>query len=1034
MSGSAKSPQAALWREVFEAADRALELHGADRRAFIDRCIDDNPSLGAELKALLESGEHPSVLEHPASTFAASFLHEADAVDATGIVAPNGEMPLFGAYRVRRELGSGGMGTVYLAERADDQFRKDVALKVLPRWRRGNRAGYQRFLEERQILASLDHPGIARLLDGGVTGDGIPWFAMEYIAGEPIDRYCETRQLPIEARLQLFREVCDVVQYAHRNLVVHRDLKPSNIFVGADGRVALLDFGIARLLAAQEARAAEATMTVDRQLTPLYASPEQIRGEAVSTAADVYALGVLLHVLLTGTNPYGLTTLASYEVARAVLERDPERASVSAARMGRALVARRVRGDLDAIVLKAMCKEPGQRYATVEQLETDVQRYLTGLPVLARPENRSYVLRKFIRRHRTAVALNSVAAGLLIAFATVMTVQRSRIRAQAQRITRERDRAENVGQSFLGIFRNMVPGDSGITAREILDSATSRINDELVDFPEQRARLILEMARAYHRIGLENPAAGLLEASLTLRRSLHPVPELDIAETLDLLGEVHLAQQSVARADSEYSAALALRRRHLAPRDPRVAQTLVGLASVRRLEGNLAEAGRFAREAIDIDQAHGRNGRAHLARSTSALAAVQFEKREYVAAAELYRQALDLSRAIHREEHPDVATTALDLAAALNAMGDRHAADSLIRHEIALQRRIATGAVLTGTTRGATTSVASDEPEAIAAMVERAFSPSSVAARAGGARRARGSATASAPTARAPTTATTGHSLIAFVTDRDGPDAIGNLGNQEIYTMNPDGSDQRRLTHDKAQDNGPAFSPDGKQIAFMSQRAGGFEIFVMNVDGSDQRQLTHFAEQGRGAVSPTWSPDGKRIAFSTRLPPVNIFVINVDGSDLRRVSDDGGGAASPAWSPDGRRIAFNSRRSGKAQIYVMDADGTNLRRLTSNNAVDRFPAWSPDGKLLAFESDREGENKIYVMDADGGNQHRVSSEPGADGHPFWSSDGRQIVFNKIVLGHGQVFVMDADGSHTKRLTALSTVAFSAFPTWSSIQR
>jgi len=1006
-----ESPQTALWREVFAAADRALELQGAERRAFIERCLDENPAVGAELSALIESGEHPSVLENPASTFAAPFLHEAEAAAAAEVAAPNGEMPTFGAYRVRRELGSGGMGTVYLAERADDQFRKDVALKVLPRWRKGNRGRYQRFLEERQILAKLDHPGIAHLLDGGVTADGIPWFAMEYIPGEPIDRYCEEAHLSVEARLELFCDVCSAVQYAHRNLVVHRDLKPSNILVGPNGRVALLDFGIARLLAADEALAAEATMTVDRQLTPLYSSPEQIRGEPVSTAADVYALGVLLHVVLTGTNPYRLTTLGSYEVARAVIEQDPEAPSMSAARAEKPQLAKRLRGDLDAIVLKAMAKEPGKRYATVEQLETDVQRYLTGLPVVAQPESRSYILSKFIKRHRPAVALVSVAITLLIAFATVMTVQRSRIRAQAQRITRERDRAENVGQGFLAIFRNIAPGDSGITAREVLDSATSRINDEMVNYPEQRARLVFEMARAYHRIGFEDRAAGLLETSLTLRRGLRPAPELDIAETLDLLGEVHLAQRRIALADSEFSAALALRRHRLPLRDPRIARSLVGLASVRRVEARLDDAERFAREAIDIDRAAGRNARAHLVRSTSSLAAVQFDKGEYAAAAELYRQALGRSREIHREEHPDVATAALDLAAALNAMGDRRAADSVIRYELTLQRRIVTGAVLTGTERTATHTAASDAPEAVAATVERAFSPSSATARA----------------------ATDRRSLIAFVTDRDGPDAIGNLGNQEIYTMNPDGSDQHRLTYDKAPDGSPTFSPDGKRIAFMSQRAGGFEIFVMNADGSDQKQLTHFTEQGRGALAPAWSPDGKRIAFATRIPPINIYVINVDGTGARRVSDEGGGT-NPAWSPDGRKIAFTSRRGGKPDIYVMDADGKNMRQLTSNDAIDRMPAWSPDGKLIAFDSDREGEAKIYVMDADGSNQHRISSQPGADAHPSWSPDGKQIVFHKTVLGHGQVYVMDADGSHTKRLTALSAVAFSGFPTWGTVQR
>jgi serine/threonine-protein kinase len=1014
MNGSG-SPQTQLWRDVFEAADRALELDPRDRRAFIEQLLEENPPLGAELQALIESGENPSVLEHPASSFAAPFL-DAGTDSPDGVTSPNGDTPIFGAYRVRREIGSGGMGTVYLAERADDQFRKDVALKVLPRWSAGGGRRFQRFLEERQILAQLDHPGIARLLDGGVTADGTPWFAMEYIAGEPIDRYCERREISVEERLKLFCDVCSAVEYAHRNLVVHRDLKPSNILVAPDGRVALLDFGIARLLADQDALAGEATMTVDRLLTPLYSSPEQIRGEQVSTAADVYALGVLLHVLLTGTNPYRLAKLDSYEVARAVLEEEPERPSASAARTGKSPhLVRRLRGDLDAIVLKAMCKEPGKRYASVEQLETDVKRYLAGLPVLAQPESKPYVLGKFVKRHRMAVALTTAATLLLIGFAAVMAVQRSHIRAQAQRITRERDRAEAVGQNFMAIFRNLTPGDSGITAREILDSATSRINLELLNFPDQRARLIFGMAQAYHRIDQESRAAGLLELSLDLRKSLKPPPRLDIAENLDLLGEVHLAQGNVARADSDYTAALALRRGNLPPQDLRLARTLVGLSAARRAEGKFAEAEGFAREAIRIESAGGPVARADLARGTSTLAAAIAAKGEYQEAARIYRDALSLYREVRPEEHPDVETAALDLATALNAAGDHRGADSLMRYELALHRRIVTAAVLTGTARGSSPTLAADAPETVGAIVNSAFAQSSP------------------PKSSAPATAT-GRSLIAFVSDRDGPDAIGNLGNQEIYVMNPDGSGQRRLTYEKSADYAPAFSADGKRIAFTSQRAGGFEIFLMNADGSDQRQLTHFAELGRGAIAPAWSPDGKHIAFVTRLPPIAIYVINVDGTGVKRVSDDGGGTSNPSWSPDGRRIAFNSRRSGKQQIYVMDADGQNLSRLTTDDATNRVPVWSPNGKQIAFESDRDGQSRIYIMNADGSNQHRVSSPPGADGHPSWSPDGKQIVFHKTVLGHGQVYVMDADGGHLQRLTALSSVAFNAYPTWSPLLR
>src|SRR5687767_6044709 len=375
----AKTQLVEVWREVFEAADSALELEPAERQAFIDRCLENHPAIGAELKALIDAAAAASTLETPAAEFAAPFLNGVELDDDVAGDDNNGAVSMFGPYRVRREIGSGGMGAVYLAERSDDQYRKEVALKILPRWSGGDRRRRQRFLEERQILATLDHPGIARLLDGGVTADGQPWFAMEYIDGRQIDQYCDELRLSVDERLKLFCAVCSAVQYAHRILVVHRDLKPSNILVSADGRVALLDFGIAKLLA-QDSTTADAAKTIgDRMMTPLYASPEQIRGEPASTSADIYALGVLLHVLLTGGRPYRLSTFESYEVARAVLEQEPERPSVSAAResehvgaralehsaAARALsrgstpvkLVRRLRGDLDAIVLKEMTKD-----------------------------------------------------------------------------------------------------------------------------------------------------------------------------------------------------------------------------------------------------------------------------------------------------------------------------------------------------------------------------------------------------------------------------------------------------------------------------------------------------------------------------------------------------------------------------------------------------------------------------------------------------------------------------------------------------
>ena len=427
------------WRRIEALLDQALELPSGEREGWLREACAGDPGLRREVAELLEAGERTDgFLEGQASERAAGLIEHAGGTAEPGVPAP--AIPSrVGPFRIERELGRGGMGTVYLAER-DEQFRQRVALKLIRRGLDLDEHLLRRFVDERQILASLEHPGIARLLDGGVTPDGAPWFAMEYVEGKPLDAWCDERTLSIEDRLKLFAEVCDAVSYAHGRLVVHRDLKPSNILVTDTGSVKLLDFGIAKLLVPGAAADADLTRTGLRLLTPEYASPEQLRGDAITQASDVYSLGVLLYRLLTGRRPYRIRGLSAGEAERVVLEREPPLPSLAARSAEEAdspdasapdsptqrarargttpeLLSAHLRDGLDGIVLTALAKDPARRYPSVEALAADIRRYLEGLPV--RPGGRPRLTRPL------AAALAVMVLGVL-----AVTVVRRATRAE----------------------------------------------------------------------------------------------------------------------------------------------------------------------------------------------------------------------------------------------------------------------------------------------------------------------------------------------------------------------------------------------------------------------------------------------------------------------------------------------------------------------------------------------------------------------------------------------------------------------------
>jgi serine/threonine protein kinase/TolB-like protein/tetratricopeptide (TPR) repeat protein len=423
------------WQRVDDLLQSAMDCEPSQRAAFLnDACAGDH-ALRQQVEALLAADrEAGDFLERPAIEAGTSLATESPTRSLAG--------RSIGAYRLVRELGRGGMGTVYLAERADGQFRKQVAIKLVKRGMDSD-AILQRFHGERQILARLDHPHIASLLDGGTTDDGVSYFVMEYVDGQPIDVYCMTHSLSTRERLHLFRLVCAAVQHAHEHGVVHRDLKPTNILVTEDGVPKLLDFGIAKLLASGHPAATAKPTTVGlRPMTPAYASPEQVRGEPVTPASDVYALGVLLYELLTGCRPYYVEDATAAEIARAVCEQEPEKPSTAVGRhpeispMGRealdvlglassriarhadeAVLRRSLTGDLDNITMMALRKEPSRRYGSVAEFAEDVRRHLERRPVLARGNGLAYRAGRFVTRNKTAVV--SAVAGVMAAVAAI---------------------------------------------------------------------------------------------------------------------------------------------------------------------------------------------------------------------------------------------------------------------------------------------------------------------------------------------------------------------------------------------------------------------------------------------------------------------------------------------------------------------------------------------------------------------------------------------------------------------------------------
>lgn len=656
-----REDEARAWARVEAILDEALDAPPEHRPGLIaERCGDDLALRRRVERLLAASAASEGYFETPPPV-PAELFDELSGRETDPVRDRLGPGDRVGAYEVEALLGRGGMGAVYLARRADGAFDRTVALKVVKRGMDTDEILW-RFRQERSILARLQHPSIATLLDGGITESGVPYFAMEVVRGDPIDVWCAARNLGTRARLRLVAQVCDAVAYAHRSLVVHRDLKPSNIFVPPDGHPKLLDFGIAKLL--EESVGVDFTTTMGQRLTPDYAAPEQVTGEPTTTATDVYSLGVILYELLSGHQPYEAAE-SPREIVRLVAEGSVPPPSRVAPRT----VAAELRGDLDAIVMKAMRKVPERRYASVQALAQDIERYLKGLPVEARPDSLRYRVGKFVRRNRRAVGLGTAAVLALVVgtvSTSVMAYVADREREQRE-MEAERARAarEFVVDLFAGLDPDRLDGRSTFSRDELIDLGIRNL-DDLEGQPFLRAGILNTLGQLAFNLGDRERAEAFFQGAYDLLAAADESP--DLATSMLGLGEVLRARLRFDEAEVWFARAVDVNRRLLPAGDPRIAEAEAALAFALYNQGpdRYGEAERIYEELLAAKQ---RPSVPVQAQISEGFADLRYGQQRYAEAEDLYRRALRDRVEVLGHRDSDVARTLWGLGHTLMAQG-----------------------------------------------------------------------------------------------------------------------------------------------------------------------------------------------------------------------------------------------------------------------------------------------------------------------------------------------------------------------------
>ena len=870
------------WERVKNLLEAFLALEPGERAAFLDRECAGDEEVRREVESLAAAYE------------AAGDLLEEPALGA-GEDYEDREGRRIGPYRIVREIGEGGMSRVYLGVRADDAFRKQVAIKLV---KRGMDYEFilRRFRNERQIMASLDHPNIARLFDGGTTEDGVPYFVMEYIHGRPIDRHCDEYKLPVRQRLELFRTVCSAVQYAHDHLIIHRDIKPGNILITADGVPKLLDFGIAKILNPDLwTGTMDPTASVLRLMTPEYASPEQIRGEPVTTATDVYSLGVLLYELLCGHRPYRLKSRAPHEVAKAICEIDPDKPSTAASRAetitragGREVISpedvgaaratrpdrlkRALSGDLDNIVMMAMRKQPERRYPSAAALSADLGRYLEGRTVTARKDTVAYRAAKLLQRHRTAAVSFAIATPLL------------------------------AGALALG-FAWFRPGASTPAQPVRIAPLTTLQGNETqpsFSFDGTRVAFVWSGERG--------------ENSDVYTRALDGGP---------------LVRVTTDRAD-DFSPAWS-------PDGARVAwlrtapgetAVFVGLSAGGGIHGKITEVHPNRIEAV---------GR-HLDWSPDGRYLAVADKTSPEEPFAIYLVEAATSRKIRLTAPPQ------------KIIGDTGAAFSPDGKSVSFLRSPSSG------------------------ISELYTVPLS----GGEARRL----TRDARVILSQAWAADGKSLV-FCSNRTGPFTL--------WRIAYDGGSLQPVPNVGENATEPAFSRDGRYMAY-SQFFIDANVWRADLEGVRPPQPV--ISSTLYDSSPQFSPDGKRVAFrSNRGGTQEIWVCDPDGRNAAQLTHFNGPlTGTPRWSPDGKWVAFDSRPEGQPDIYTIPAEGGPVRRITTEISEDVVPSWSHDGRWIYFASNRGGAWQVWKAPVNGGPKVQVTQNGGFCA--FESADGRYLFYNR----------------------------------------